>query len=146
MTDIDMKNIPFTSTDIRIRYAETDAMGIVHHANYYIYFERAREDLIYLSGISYFELEQEGVMTPIIETQCRYISPAKYGDIITVKSFMEKLTPIKFEIKYEVYRKNDNTLLATGKTLMAFLNKETFTPVNLKKFRPEIWEKFSVLK
>ena len=85
-------------------------------------------------------------MTPIIETQCRYISPAKYGDIITVKSFMEKLTPVKFEIKYEVYRKNDNKLLATGKTLMAFLNKETFTPVNLKKFRPEIWEKFNSLK
>ena len=83
---------------------------------------------------------------PIIETQCRYISPAKYGDTITVKSFMEKLTPVKFEIKYEVYRKNDNKLLATGKTLMAFLNKETFTPVNLKKFRPEIWEKFNSLK
>ena len=138
-----IKNICSTSTDIRIRYAETDAMGIVHHANYYVYFERAREDLICLYGISYFQLEQQGVMTPIIETQCRYISPAKYGDIITVKTNMEKLTPVKFEITYEVSRKSDETLLATGKTLMAFIDKENFKPVNLKKFRPEIWEKFN---
>ncbi len=139
-----MSNNKTSYTDIRVRYAETDAMGVVHHANYYVYFERAREDLIESFGISYFDMENDGVMTPVVETQCKYISPARYGDTITVKTSMDKLTPVKFEISYEVYRKSDNTLLAKGKTLMAFTDKNTFSPVSLKKFRPAMWEKFNI--
>ncbi|MBO8435330.1 MAG: acyl-CoA thioesterase [Tyzzerella sp.] len=139
-----MSNNKTSYTDIRVRYAETDAMGVVHHANYYVYFERAREDLIESFGISYFDMENDGVMTPVVETQCKYISPARYGDTITVKTSMDKLTPVKFEISYEVYRKSDNTLLAKGKTLMAFTDKNIFSPVSLKKFRPAMWEKFNI--
>ena len=130
-------------TDIKVRYAETDAMAVVHHANYYIYFEVAREDLIRESGISYKDLEDKGIMMPLIETHCKYIEAAKYDDDLVVESSISELTPVKVRIEYIVRRKNDNTILATGNTLQTFVDSNEFKIVNLKRNNEEIWNKFT---
>lgn len=130
-------------TDIKVRYAETDAMAVVHHANYYIYFEVAREDLIRESGISYKDLEDKGIMMPLIETHCKYIEAAKYDDDLVVESSIIELTPVKVRIEYVVRRKNDNTILATGNTLQTFVDSNEFKIVNLKRNNEDIWNKFT---
>lgn len=134
-----------SKTKIKVRYAETDQMGIVHHSNYYVYFEAAREDFIAGSGIRYRDIETAGVMMPIVETQCRYIEGAKYDDTIIIETTMEELTPVKVCLQYSVIREIDGKQLAKGKTTLAFVEKESFKLVNLKRKFPEIWQKFELL-
>lgn len=134
-----------SNTLLKVRYAETDQMAIVHHANYYIYFETAREDFILGCGIKYKNLEDIGVMMPIAETQCKYHEGAKYADILIVETSMLKLTPVKVELEYKVTRKTDGKLIATGKTVQIFVGKDSFKIINLKKLFPDIWSKFQEL-
>ncbi|MGL4773003.1 MAG: acyl-CoA thioesterase [Clostridium sp.] len=128
-----------SSTKIKVRYAETDAMGIVHHANYYVYFEVAREDLIKEYGIAYNDLEKQGIMMPLVETQCRYIEAAKYDDDLIVEAEMSELTPIKARISYVVKREKDGGLVARGETLQTFVDSKSFKIVNLKRVREDLW-------
>lgn len=133
-------------TTLKVRYAETDQMAVVHHSKYYVYFETAREDFIDIIGIKYKEMEEQGVMMPIIETNCKYYEGAKYADILIVETILEEITPIKAVFQYNVIREDDNKVLAKGRTVQAFVDKESFKIVNLKKKYPEIWAKFEVLK
>lgn len=126
-------------TEIKVRYAETDKMGVVHHSRYYPWFEVGRTELFASGGLSYGDMEAEGVMMPLVETRCRYIIPAKYEDELIIKTKIESLTGVKIEFEYDVIRKNDGTLLAKGYTLMAFCDL-SFKPVNLKKHNPKFWE------
>lgn len=130
-------------TKIKVRYAETDAMAVVHHANYYLYFEVAREDLIREAGISYKELEDNGIMMPLVETNCKYIIPAKYDDDLIVKAEVEEISPIKVKIKYEILRENDEAIIAKGHTMQTFVDSNTFKIINLKKFNEDIWNKIN---
>lgn len=134
-----------SSTKIKVRYAETDKMGIVYHSNYYIYFEVAREDLISYAGMTYKALEDSGVMMPIMETHCKYHEGARYNDEIDVQSSVEELTPVKVVIGYKVIRENDSKLLAQGKTVQTFVDAHNFKIINLKKVHPDIWEKLNNL-
>ncbi|ARC84232.1 acyl-CoA thioester hydrolase, YbgC/YbaW family protein [Clostridium argentinense CDC 2741] len=127
-------------TKITVRYGETDAMGVVHHANYYLYFEVAREDLIKELGISYKELEESGVMLPLVETQCKYIEAAKYDDNLVVEATISQLTPVKVKVAYVIRREEDNKILAKGNTLQAFVDRKTFKIINLKNFNKELWD------
>ncbi|GAA0121863.1 thioesterase family protein [Clostridium faecium] len=127
-------------TKITVRYGETDAMGVVHHANYYLYFEVAREDLIKELGISYKELEESGVMLPLVETQCKYIEAAKYDDNLVVEATISQLTPVKVKVAYVIRREKDNKILAKGTTLQAFVDRKTFKIINLKNFNKELWD------
>lgn len=133
-------------TTLKVRYAETDQMAVVHHSKYYVYFETAREDFIDIIGINYKEMEEQGVMMPVIETNCKYYEGAKYADILIVETILEEITPIKAVFQYNVIREFDNKVLAKGRTIQAFVDKESFKIVNLKKKYPEIWAKFEVLK
>lgn len=135
-----------SNTKIKVRYAETDQMGIVHHANYYIYFETAREDFILGAGMRYKDMEAEGIMMPLAETQCKYHEGAKYSDMLIVETSMQELSPVKVVLKYSVIREADGKLLATGKTVQAFVDKNSFRILNLKKTFPNIWTKFEKLK
>ena len=130
-------------TNIRVRYAETDAMGVVHHSSYYLYFEEAREDLIKALGIKYKDMEDMGVMMPLVETHCKYIEAAKYGDELIITSSVKEITPVKVRINYIVKRKEDNKLLAKGETLQTFVDKNTFKIINLQRSYPKIWEIFN---
>jgi acyl-CoA thioester hydrolase len=135
-----------STTKLTVRYAETDQMGIVHHSNYYVYFEAAREDFISSAGISYKNVEDKGIMMPLIETQCKYYEGAKYADALLIETSLEELSPIKVGLQYDVIREADGKLLAKGRTVQTFVDKENFKIVNIKKKYPEIWEVLSNAK
>ncbi|MBI2845843.1 MAG: acyl-CoA thioesterase [Chloroflexi bacterium] len=99
-----------------MRYAETDAMGIVHHAAYMVWFEAGRSELMFETGSSYTQLESEGYHLPVVEATARFLSPARYGDVVTVRTWVEELGSRGVTFGYEVV-KEDGNLLATGRTV-----------------------------
>lgn len=129
-------------TKIRVRYAETDKMGVVYHANYLVWFEIGRTDHLKEIGINYRELEEMGIMVPVLEVSCKYIQPARYDDLITVDTVISEVGKAKFKFKYEIKRDIDGALLVRGETTHLFVDKN-FKPLNLKKQNPEIWEKLN---
>jgi acyl-CoA thioester hydrolase len=135
-----------STTNLTVRYAETDQMGIVHHSNYYVYFETAREDFIAGAGISYKDMEDSGIMMPIVETQCRYAEGAKYPDRLIIETMIEELSPAKVALQYNVIRETDGKILSRGKTVQAFVDRNSFRIINLKKKYPEIWAKLVSLQ
>ncbi|WP_242862416.1 acyl-CoA thioesterase [Clostridium massiliamazoniense] len=130
-------------TNIRVRYAETDAMRIVHHANYYLYFEVAREDLIKELGVSYREIEEMGIMMPLVETECKYIEAAKYDDDLIIEAKIIELTAVKVRIEYNVIKKENNKIIAKGSTLQTFIDRNNFKIINLKRVNSDLWQKLS---
>lgn len=128
-----------TTTDITVRYVETDKMGIVHHSVYAVWFEAARTEFIKFLGISYSECEKRGVMLPLVSLECKYIKPAYYEDEISIEAFIDKMTPVRLTISYRVLNKKSSELLATGTTNHVWTNDE-MRPVNLKKYNHEIYE------
>ena len=105
-------------SEVRVRYAETDQMGIVHHANYLIWFEAGRSDLCRAKGFSYKEMEeQDNALMVVAESYCRYKSPAFYEDIITIRTKVGEIRSRSLRFIYEVYRASDDTLLAEGESL-----------------------------
>lgn len=126
----------FTSeTQLRVRYAETDQMGVVYHSHYFQYFEVARAESIRQLGFTYADMEKMGVIMPVIEVQCRYIRPAVYDDLLTIKLILKEL-PLHHKIEFyqEVY--NEKTeLLASGKVVLFFMEaagmKRTVMPREL---------------
>ncbi|PRR77915.1 Acyl-CoA thioester hydrolase YbgC [Clostridium liquoris] len=131
-------------TKLKVRYVETDKMGIVHHSNYYAWFEVGRGEFILESGMSYRELEENGIMMPLRETYCKYIKGAKYEDNIIIETFIKELTPVKVIFNYNVIREEDGKLLAKGATTQVFVNND-FKIINLKRKYPDIWERMHKL-
>ncbi len=109
-------------TEIRVRYAETDMMGIVYHANYLAWFEVGRTELLRAHGIPYRALEAQGFRLPVIEVQARYHRPALYDDIVTVVSRMKEQPCVRLRLDYEVEARG--LKLVTGHTLHAFINRD----------------------
>lgn len=108
--------------DIRVRYAETDKMGVVYHANYFMWFEIGRCELLRGIGRSYREMEAEGIWLPVIEAHCEYKSPARYDDALRVKTDGKLLSPARVEFAYEITRPCDATVNATGRTVHAAID------------------------
>lgn len=131
-------------TKILPRYAETDQMGIVHHSVYAIWYEQARTDYFNEIGLRYDEIEKDGVMTPLVELQCKYKKPAYYNQEVEIRSKLVELTPVKFTVEFNVYDK-DGVLLNIGKTTLAWADSKTFKIINLKKVKPEIYDKLEKL-
>lgn len=109
------------SVDIRVRYAETDAMGVVYHANYLTWFEIARIALLETAGLSYRELETQGYLLPVLEAHMKYALPARFDDRVTVTATMSEAPRVRFRIDYEV--KLDGRTLTTGHTTHAFMDR-----------------------
>jgi acyl-CoA thioester hydrolase len=126
-----------TSTKIRVRYAETDQMGVVYHSNYFPYFESARAESIRELGFTYADMEKMGVIMPVVDVHCRYLRPAKYDDLLTVKTMLKEL-PVhhKIEFHHEVFNEKEE-LLAVGKIILYFMEangmKRTTMPADLLK-------------
>lgn len=133
-----------SETKIIVRYAETDKMGIVHHSNYLIWFEAGRTDFIKGSSISYSQMEEKGILIPLSESSCKYISGAKYEDELIIKTWIKELTPVKVEFNYSILREKDQKELTKGSTLHVFVNNN-FKIINLKRSHPEIFEKLNAL-
>src|SRR5687768_10244307 len=112
-------------TEIRVRYAETDKMGIVHHSNYLIWFEAGRSDLCRARGFSYKEMEeQDNALMVVAETYCRYKSPAYYEDVLTVRTQVAEVRSRSIRFIYEIVRNADDTLVAEGETLHLVTDKD----------------------
>ncbi len=122
-------------TQVRVRYAETDQMGIVHNANYLVWFEVGRSEFCRAKGFSYKEMEEEeNALMVVAESYCRYKSPAYYEDILTIRTRVEEIRSRSLRFIYEVHRASDDMLIAEGETLHVVTDKD-------KKVRmlPEIY-------
>ena len=112
---------------LRVRYAETDQMGYVYYGNYAAFYEVARTEMLRHTGISYKELEDMGVMLPVIELHTKYIQPALYDDLITVRTTIREKPGVRIKFEYEVFNEQGD-LLNTGMTQLVF--------VDIQKNRP----------
>lgn len=107
---------------IRVRYAETDRMGLLHHANYLVYFEQARTELLRTHHGAYKELEDQGYFLVIAKVEIKYKSPAHYDDVLTIRTTVTRTTPIRIEHKYEVFR--DGSLICEATTTLACVDRD----------------------
>jgi acyl-CoA thioester hydrolase len=131
---------PFVhETNIRVRYQETDQMGVVYHTNYLVWFEVGRSDLIRQIGISYQELENMGLLLPVVEVNCTYRSPAHYDEEVCVRTQIQEMTGGKLVFQYEIVRLEDGQQLVTGYTKHLWVNKE-MKRTNLERKFPHVYE------
>jgi len=107
--------------EVRVRYAETDAMGVLHHANYLIYFEMGRTEMLRASGGNYRKMEEMGLFIVVVKADCRYHRPARYDDVLAIRTTVTRVTGAKIEHEYQVFR--DGELLATGHTVLAVVDR-----------------------
>ncbi len=124
-------------TEIRVRYEETDQMGVVYYANYLTWFEIGRTELLRDKGYSYSDLEEEGFLLPVVNVECNYHQPANYDDLLTLETNIVKLKRSKIEFEYKVYRQDE--LLTTAKTVHPFVDQD-LKPISLKKEAPKVWK------
>jgi acyl-CoA thioester hydrolase len=108
--------------EIRVRYCETDRMGLLHHANYFIYFEMGRTELLRAKGISYRDVEDAGHLLVIVDLECKFKKPASYDDLLSLKTTVERVTHVKIVHRYELRR--DGLLLAEGRSTLACVDRD----------------------
>ena len=106
---------------IRVRYAETDRMGLLHHANYLVYFEQGRTELLRQVGRTYRDVEDQGFFLVLVKVEVRYRQPARYDDLLTLRTTVTRTTPVRIEHKYELSR--DGQLLAEGTSTLACVDR-----------------------
>ena len=107
---------------IRVRYAETDRMGLLHHANYLVYFEQARTELLRARGVAYKDLEDRGYFLVIAKAEIKYRSPAHYDDVLTIRTTVTRTSPVRLEHKYEVFR--EGAVICEGFTTLACVDRD----------------------
>lgn len=113
-----------TTSSVRVRYAETDQMGVVYHSNYLIWFEIGRTDWLRDTGWTYREMEAEGIQLPVIEAHCEYRHGARYDDDVEITTRAMKLSPVRVQFDYEAIRRADGVTLATGHTVHATVDRQ----------------------
>lgn len=118
----------FDEIPIRVRYGETDQMGVVHHGNYALYLEMGRTEWLRKKGISYKQMEDDGVMLPVISMSLKFKKSALYDEVIKVKTMLPKLPSVKIEFDYEIFNENGE-LLVTANTVLAFIDMTTKRPM-----------------
>src|SRR5690606_18144291 len=119
-----MKEFQFTT---RVRYAETDQMGVVYHGNYAVFFEMGRVEWLRNMGVSYKSMEEHGIMLPVVSLTMNYQKSAKYDDLLTVKIIFKSQTSVKIEFDYAIYNEKGE-LLTTGYSMLVFVNMKTGRP------------------
>jgi len=107
---------------VRVRYEEADPMGLLHHGRYFAYFEMGRTELLRASGGNYRQMEEAGLLVVVVRAECRYHRPARYDDLLTVRTTVSRVTAAKIEHTYEVLR--DGQLLATGRVTLAVVDRQ----------------------
>ena len=122
-----MKELHFDYT-LRTRYAETDQMGVVYYGNYPQYLELGRVEWLRAIGLTYKEIEAEGIMMPVVSLQIQYKKPALYDELITIRTKLKDLPSTKIEFDYEILNEKGE-LLSTANTILVFVDAKTFRPV-----------------
>jgi acyl-CoA thioester hydrolase len=107
--------------EIRVRYSETDAMGFLHHGNYFALFEMGRTELLRSQGGNYRKMEEEGLFMVVVSVECKYRKPARYDDLLVLKTRVARITPAKIEHEYQLYR--DGELLTEARSVLACVDR-----------------------
>ena len=130
-------SVRITSSPVRVRYAETDKMGVVYHSNYLVWFEIGRTDWLRATGWTYRAMEEDGFQLPVIEAHCEYKQGARYDDELEIRTRAELLSPVRIRFDYEVLRRVDGVLLALGQTIHATIGpskRPARLPARMKDF------------
>lgn len=131
-----------STTEIRVRYAETDQMNVVYHGNYAQYFEVGRGESIRKLGLTYKDMEAMGVIMPIVDFQAKFLRPAHYDDLLTIKTMLKEIpTDHKIEYHQEVYNQHDK-LLTIGKVVLYFIDANTKQKTSMPQKFMEIIQPF----
>ena len=115
--------MPSSVSRVRVRYAETDKMGVVYHANYLVWFEVGRTDLLRTLGWTYRDMEAAGVSLPVIEAHCEYQRPARYDDELEVRTEGEMMSGVRMKFSYVIARLEDGVVAAAGHTVHAAVDE-----------------------
>ena len=121
------------SSYVKVRYAETDQMGVVYHGNYAQYLEIARIEWLAALGISYRKMEEEGVMLPVYELHLRFKKSAKFDDVLRIETKLSKIPGVRIEFIYEIFNQHDELLTQAGTTLI-FMNIEQNRPIKCPQY------------
>ena len=119
-----MKEYQFS---VRVRYAETDQMGYVYYGNYAMYFEVARVEALRAAGFSYKQMEDDGIIMPVLDLHTQFIKPGKYDELLTIKTTIPEMPGIRIKFEYEVFNESED-LITKGWTTLTFLKKKSHKP------------------
>ncbi len=123
---------------IRVRYKETDKMGVVHHSNYINYYEVARTEMMRRSGISYRDMEERGVMLPVKEVNIDYIAPAYYDELLTIRITIAERPGVRLTFDHEVFNEKGE-LINTARVVLVFVNASTRRPCRAPEWFLELF-------
>lgn len=118
---------------IRVRYGETDQMGVVHHGNYALYLEIGRIEWLRKLGISYKSMEKNGVMLPVVSLSINYKKSAVYDDVINVKTQLKNMPTARIEFEYEITNEKGD-ILTTANTMLVFIDMKTNRPIKAPQY------------
>jgi acyl-CoA thioester hydrolase len=123
----------YDEIQIRVRYGETDQMGVVHHGNYALYLEMGRIEWLRKLGVSYKKMEDSGIMLPVISMSLNFKKPACYDDVINVKTQLKNMPSAKIEFEYEI-TDEERKIIATANVILAFVDMKTNRPVRAPQY------------
>ena len=128
----------------KVNYYETDKMQVVHHSNYVRYLEECRMDFLRQIHLNYREMENKGIMIPVLSVQCDYKSPVRFGDTICIIPKLDKFHGVKFEMSYRIYSEDFSVLHNEARTSHCFVDFD-FNPVRLKRDYPDVYQTLTEL-
>jgi acyl-CoA thioester hydrolase len=123
----------YNETKIRVRYGETDRMGYLHHGTYALYFESGRTELLRQLGITYKQMEDDGVLLPLSNLTIHFLLPAYYDDELVVKTILKKLPSVRLEFEYDIRNVNDN-IICKASTTLVFVSAQTRKPIRMPDY------------
>ena len=129
------------TSEIRVRYADTDKMGFVYYGKYFEYFEQGRSDLLRAIGLPYPEVERQGIFLPVIEASARYRKSASYDELIVLETMVPEMPVARIRLEYRVIRDGEEEPLVEGHTVHSFLNSSTGRPTRAPSFFVQTLEK-----
>ena len=130
-----------SETSIRVRYGETDQMGYVYYGYYAMYYEVARVESLRQLGFTYKELEEMGVIMPVLENHSKYMAPARYDDLLRIVTTLREKPGVRIKFEYEIFN-GTNTLIHRGETQLVFIDKKTNKPCKPPKAMLEVLSRF----
>ena len=120
----------FFDYEVRVRYGETDQMGISYYANYFVWFEAARTEYFRALGLIYSEFEKQGIFLPVAEAHCRYVTPSSYDDVLTIRTVVSQIRQSSIRFEYHVLKNHNPKPIATGYTIHVF-SGTNFRPIRV---------------
>lgn len=130
-----------TTTDVKVRYQETDQMGVVYHANYLVWFELGRTAFIEELGFQYHEMEESGVVSPVVDANIQFKQPLRYGQTARVHTWLDYYDGIRVTYGYEI-QTPEGEIAVTGTTKHVCVKKDSFKPVSIRRFFPDWHEAY----